>query len=308
MSTSDVMADLAVIGGGAGGVGAALAAARRGLRVVLVEKADQLGGNAVRGGVNCWEMGAGGTGIPFDLYRRLKRRPLAVGIYSFGRHGSWYKPDREPYRFPGGEQVIDPARRYLDTLRRHGSEGMGVAEAWCREHWHGVPFEPDAMAAVMREALAETGHCEVLFNTSFAALDYDPGRMTSVILSDGRRLTARYWVDGTADAGGVKPEKSSPLEVVRRLEGMEDLAIEDCILDASQALVTFTELPDTPGVAADVFEELGRAGLFVDMIVQSHPRDGRAELSFTVPAERRDRATDVARTIAAARGKTSART
>jgi NADPH-dependent 2,4-dienoyl-CoA reductase/sulfur reductase-like enzyme len=59
--------DLAVIGGGSGGFGAALAAARQGLDVVLVEQADQLGGNSVRGGVHCWEMGAGGTGIPFDL-------------------------------------------------------------------------------------------------------------------------------------------------------------------------------------------------------------------------------------------------
>ena len=55
--------DLAVIGGGSGGFGAALAAARMGVDVVLVEKADCLGGNSVRGGVNCWEMGAGGTGI-----------------------------------------------------------------------------------------------------------------------------------------------------------------------------------------------------------------------------------------------------
>jgi aspartate kinase len=112
--------------------------------------------------------------------------------------------------------------------------------------------------------------------------------------------------DGEADVGAARLEKSSPLEVVRRLEGMEDLAIEDCTLDASQALVTFTDLPDTPGVAADVFEELGRAGLFVDMIVQSHPRDGRAELSFTVPAESRDRASEAARKIAAARGATVA--
>jgi aspartate kinase len=112
--------------------------------------------------------------------------------------------------------------------------------------------------------------------------------------------------DGEADARASRHEKSSPLEVVRRLEGMEDLAIEDCILDASQALVTFTDLPDTPGVAADVFEELGRAGLFVDMIVQSHPRDGRAELSFTVPAASRDRATEAAKKIAAARGATVA--
>ena len=109
-------------------------------------------------------------------------------------------------------------------------------------------------------------------------------------------------VDGEADVAGTHLVKSSPLEVVQRLEGMEDLAIEDCQLDSSQALVTFTDLPDTPGVAAAVFEEVGRAGLNVDMIVQSHPRDGRAEISFTVPAGDRDKATDVAKKIAAARG------
>ncbi|MFM8735327.1 MAG: ACT domain-containing protein, partial [Pirellulales bacterium] len=106
-------------------------------------------------------------------------------------------------------------------------------------------------------------------------------------------------IDATAGAG---LPKSSPLDVVRRLEGMEDLAIEDCLLDSSQALVTFTDLPDRPGIAADVFEEVGRAGLVVDMIVQSNPRNGRAELSFTVPAETRDRAIEVAGRIAAARG------
>jgi aspartate kinase len=105
-----------------------------------------------------------------------------------------------------------------------------------------------------------------------------------------------------ADIAGSHLVKSSPLDVVRRLEGMEDLAIEDCQLDSSQALVTFTDLPDTPGVAADVFEEVGRAGLNVDMIVQSHPREGRAEISFTVPAESRDKAIEVARRIAASRG------
>ncbi len=112
--------------------------------------------------------------------------------------------------------------------------------------------------------------------------------------------------DGEADIAGSHLVKSSPLEVVQRLGGMEDLAIEDCQLDSSQALVTFTDLPDTPGVAAAVFEEVGRAGLNVDMIVQSHPRDGRAEISFTVPAADRQRAIEVAKRIAAARGATVA--
>ena len=112
----------------------------------------------------------------------------------------------------------------------------------------------------------------------------------------------------TAESAGTAapPTKSSPLDVVRRLEGMEDLAVEDCQLDSSQALVTFTDLPDTPGVAADVFEEIGRQKLFVDMIVQSHPRGGRAELSFTVPSVDRDRAIEVAGRIAKARGATVA--
>lgn len=110
--------------------------------------------------------------------------------------------------------------------------------------------------------------------------------------------------DGRApdEAGETALPKSSPLEVVQRLGGMEDLAIEDCLLDSSQALVTFTDLPDTPGVAAEVFEEVGRAGLNVDMIVQSNPRGGRAEISFTVPTESREKAIDVAEKIAAARG------
>ena len=37
-------------------------------------------------------------------------------------------------------------------------------------------------------------------------------------------------------AGGASLPKSSPLDVVRRLEGMEDLAIEDCLLDSSQEI------------------------------------------------------------------------
>ena len=115
-----------------------------------------------------------------------------------------------------------------------------------------------------------------------------------------------FGLDGFVDEsfpGDAAPvQKSDPLEVVRRLEGMEDLAIEDCQLDMSQALVTFMNLPDTPGVAAAVFEEVGRAGLNVDMIVQSFPRNGRAEISFTVPASDRQRALAAAKNIAQTRG------
>ena len=64
--------DVAVMGGGSGGVGAALAAARAGRRVALVEQEPILGGTSTASGVSSWEPGVGGTGIPFDIYRELK--------------------------------------------------------------------------------------------------------------------------------------------------------------------------------------------------------------------------------------------
>ncbi|MBI5396146.1 MAG: FAD-dependent oxidoreductase [Verrucomicrobia bacterium] len=196
-----IRCELAVIGGGSGGFGAALAAARLGVDVVLVERADCLGGNSVRGGVNIWEPVVGGTGIPFELYRRLKQQPQAVGIYTHGRHMSTFDPKREAYRFPGGETVIDPARRYLDTLLRHGLQGLSAAEArtFRKERWHGVVFEPDAMAKTMLAMLEETGHCRVLFNTAFVSAQVEAGTVHSAKLSDGRTLDADYYVDATGD-------------------------------------------------------------------------------------------------------------
>lgn len=190
--------DLCVIGAGSGGLGAALAGARLGLSVLLLEKADTVGGTATRGGVSAWEMGVGGTGLPFDLYRRLKQRPRAVGIYSFGRHGSWRRSE-EKAPFPGGEQVIDPSRRYIDTLQRHIDPGSRADEAYRREHWHGVIFEPDAYCATVEEMLSETGRCLLLKGVAFEEAQADGGHVTWLRLSDGRRVTARAYVDATGD-------------------------------------------------------------------------------------------------------------
>ncbi|MCG3147984.1 MAG: hypothetical protein PCFJNLEI_01426 [Verrucomicrobiae bacterium] len=186
--------DLCVVGGGSGGFGAALAAARLGASVILVEKSDSLGGNAVRGGVNNWEPGVGGTGIPFDLYRWLRDVPNAIGITSFGQHCLWRG------NIPGGESLIDPARHYADSLRRYGSRGMGADEEFCRKYWHSVTFEPAAMADAMETLLAETGQCRLLKKTIFTGAQTDRGRIQSITLDNGETIAAGFFVDGTADA------------------------------------------------------------------------------------------------------------
>lgn len=77
-------------------------------------------------------------------------------------------------------------------------------------------------------------------------------------------------------------------DVVARLQnvqGMEDLTIDDIQLDDSQARLTISGVPDAPGIAAQVFEQIARDGIFVDMIVQSFGRNGKANLSLTVPRD-----------------------
>jgi len=76
--------------------------------------------------------------------------------------------------------------------------------------------------------------------------------------------------NGTADA-------------VARMQNMEDLLIDDITLDESQARVTISRVPDKPGIAARIFDEIAAGGIVVDMIVQSVGREELANLSFTVP-------------------------
>ncbi len=86
------------------------------------------------------------------------------------------------------------------------------------------------------------------------------------------------------------------VDVVERLRGvgMEELTIDDIVLDKSQARVTIANIPDVPGVAAHVFDEVAAADIFVDMIVQSYGYDGKATLSFTVLKDKLTESLEVA--------------
>lgn len=93
-----------------------------------------------------------------------------------------------------------------------------------------------------------------------------------------------------------------PIKILTRLQGMEDLAISDITLDQSQVRVTVPGVPDVPGIAAEVFDGIAAGDVFVDMIVQSYGRGGKANLSFTVPHEVQDKAVEIAGRIAARLG------
>ncbi len=198
---------LAVIGGGSGGFACALAAARLGVKTVLIEKMNILGGTATNGGVNCWEMGTGGTGIPFDLYAWMRNNaPDSIDIYSYGRHfryrhRQYWPTEPAKMNFPGGEILIDPDRRYTDTLQRHPGPGQTKDETFCRETWHGVPFNSDAMATAMKEMLMQTGNVDILTRTAIDGIEEArDGILHLIRLTNGHTLAADFWADAAVGA------------------------------------------------------------------------------------------------------------
>ncbi|MEZ4451496.1 MAG: aspartate kinase [Nannocystaceae bacterium] len=80
--------------------------------------------------------------------------------------------------------------------------------------------------------------------------------------------------------------------IVSEYRTMEAPVVVGVALDRNEAKVTLTGVPDVPGVAAQVFKRLAEAGIIVDMIIQNASRDGRTDLTFTVPEN------DLARSIA----------
>ncbi len=195
------MYDICVVGGGSGGFGAALAAARRGKRVVLIEGSDQVGGNAGRGGVTNWEMGVVSTPLAREVYERLRERPGQAAINRFGRHFCWADRNRPP--FPGGEHLIDEAFTYEDTLQRHGVRGLAEDEERVRKLWHAVVYEPEPYARVLLELMEEAG-CEVRLNTFYRRPGkVEGGRSHSIWVEgpDGEtEVSASVFIDSTADA------------------------------------------------------------------------------------------------------------
>ncbi len=176
--------DVCIVGGGSGGFAAALAAARAGVEVVMVERMAVLGGTSTTGLVCNWEPGPGDP-IARELYDRLQ-----------GLHAAGVTQDRNPdrKRGPFGLWVIAQDIPYERTLRR-----SDAPYAQC----HGVVFDPEAMSRTMAELLAQTGKCRVLLKTRFVAATTTGPRITSVRTeaSEGsvRQIEARVFIDATGN-------------------------------------------------------------------------------------------------------------
>ena len=182
----ELRADVCVVGGGSAGVGAAIAAARAGADVVLVEKLGRLGGTSTNAYVNNWEPGPD-CPVAREIYLRMAKLPDAVAILS----------DHNPSRKQGpfGLWLPTQGATYEQTLRRSGRPSSG---------WRAMAFEPDAFHKAVTAMLAETGRCRTMLRTSFVEADAQ-GRRVRAIRAEGadgavHRIRAKVFIDCTGCA------------------------------------------------------------------------------------------------------------
>ncbi len=100
-------------------------------------------------------------------------------------------------------------------------------------------------------------------------------------------------------SGSPQPIGSGGLELGKPVDGAQ--------LETHQAVVALSHVPDRPGVAAQLFEALGAAGLNVDLIVQATHEGSRGDgytndIAFTLPEADLDHAQLVCHEVLSAMG------
>ena len=114
---------------------------------------------------------------------------------------------------------------------------------------------------------------------------------------DQRPSDAKSWEQIRAE----RVERADMETLVARLrdDALEALTLTGIAMVSDQALVTLRGVPDKPGFAAEMFDAIGNAGIFVDMIVQGiDGRDDRTSISLTVREKELDDCLKVAKALA----------
>ena len=86
--------------------------------------------------------------------------------------------------------------------------------------------------------------------------------------------------------------------ITKAAKAMEDIVVSGVTLQKDEAKVTIRDVPDKPGMAAQIFRELAERQINVDMIVQNVSREGATDLSFTVLKQDLPATLRVARSVA----------
>ncbi len=168
--------DVLVCGGGFGGISAALAAARQGKKVILLEKQYILGGLGTAGIVTIYLPLCDGLGhqVSFGICEELFRLSISMGA-----------EDRYPENWLDSDDI---SKRTKNDPR------------------YQVQYNPSLFAMLVEKLLVENG-VEILYGTYAVAVDKSDDKINAVVIENksGRQaISVKSVVDATGDADVVK--------------------------------------------------------------------------------------------------------
>ncbi len=73
--------------------------------------------------------------------------------------------------------------------------------------------------------------------------------------------------------------------ICKEVPEMEDVLVSGATLSKNDAKITIRSIPDKPGQAANLFHEIAKNNINVDMIIQNISAQGHTDVTFTVPKD-----------------------
>jgi hypothetical protein len=253
-------ADVVVIGGGLGGCAAALAALHHGLRVILTEPTDWIGGQltsqAVPPDENAWIETIGGT-------RRY--RALRSGIRD------WYRANTPLVARARDNPRLNPGNGWVSRLCCEPRVALAVLEAQV------APF-------------VASGQLQLLLNHEPVSADVSRDRVQTVTVRDRQRsdettLVAPYFIDAT-ELGDLLPLTRTEyvLGAESRAQTGEPHAANEAQPDNVQGFTVCCALSHHPGETHTIDRPTDYTH-WRDLVLD--PPDGARLLSFDDPGSKR---------------------
>ena len=229
-----------------------------------------------------------------------------AGILTTGRHGHAEILDIRANRvlegisegqvvIVAGFQGVDPDTKNVTTLGRGGSDATAVAlAAALSADLCEIYTDVDGVYTADPRTVPEAVRLEeVTFEEMLELASAGAGVLMPRSVEFGRRFNIPIHVRSSFHGGPGTWVKENT---------MEQAVVRGIAHDTSESKVTVYGVPDTPGVAASLFEPLAEAGVNVDMIVQNVSQDGSTDISFTVPSASVELARQEAETVATSVG------
>ena len=86
--------------------------------------------------------------------------------------------------------------------------------------------------------------------------------------------------------------------VVKEDRTMEQVLVSGVTYSRNEARITITKVPDSPGIAAGIFNPISNANIVVDMIIQNTRAGDLTDMTFTIPRGNYDQAMEIVKKVA----------